>query len=343
MKPISVAVVGVGYWGPNLIRNIALYPATTLSWVCDLSQQKAAAAADAWGNVRIATSIDEVLADDSVDAVAVATPAGTHFDLAIRSLEAGKHVLVEKPLATTLGHGRAMVEAAESKGLVLMADHTFCYTGAVRKIRELIQTGQLGEVRYFDSVRINLGLVQNDVDVFWDLAPHDLSILDFVLPEDSRVTAVGAQGADPLGVGHACIGYLSLRLSGGGMAHVHLNWLSPAKIRTVIIGGSKKMLVWDDLRPTQRVSIYDSGVDLDRQLDETARRRVLVSYRTGAIVAPALEETEALTGVIEEFVAAIREHRQPITDGRAGLRVLGVLAAIDQSLAASGALIPVRS
>lgn len=341
MRPVGVAVVGAGYWGPNLVRNIAATDKTQLRWLCDLSRDKARAVLGTQTSVRATDNIDEVLDDPEVDAVAIATPPGTHSALALRCLTSGRHVLVEKPLAQNVDDGRRMVAEAEQRGLVLMCDHTFCYTAAVRKIREVVSGGDLGDILYFDSVRINLGLVQSDVDVFWDLAPHDLSILDYVLPTDARPIAVAAHSADPVGVGHACVGYMTMPLRNGGIAHAHLNWLSPTKIRTTIIGGSKRMLVWDDLRPGQKIAIYDTSVELG-DLDEDARRNRLVSYRTGNMLAPVLREEEALRLVVEEFADSIREGRSPATDGRAGLRVLETIGAIHRSLAAGGSMQPLE-
>jgi predicted dehydrogenase len=334
--------VGAGYWGPNLVRNFRALPAFDLAWVCDLSRERAEQAIGPRSTVRVTDALEDVLADPDIDAVAVATPAGTHTEVVLACLDAGKHVLVEKPLAASVAEGEKLVAAAEQKGLVLMCDHTYCYTPAVRKVRELTLRGELGDLQYFDSVRINLGLVQRDIDVFWDLAPHDLSILDVVLPDGCVPEAVAAQGIDPIGAGHACVGYLTLRLSGGGIAHIHVNWLSPTKVRTTILGGSKRIVVWDDLNPTQRVSVYDKGVYLNGSADSQTRREALVSYRTGDMVAPALSEVEALHGVLSEFAAAIREGRPPLTDGNAGLRVLKILEAVPRSVARDGAAVPVR-
>src|SRR6185437_3291998 len=220
----------------------------------------------------------------------------------------------------------SMVRAAEDADRVLMIDHTYCYTPAVQYIRKAVAEGVLGDILYVDSVRINLGLVQPDVDVFWDLAPHDLSILDFVLPTGLRPTSVSATGSDPLGAGKTCVGYLSMPLPGGAMAHVNVNWLSPTKIRQMVLGGSRRTLVWDDLNPQQRISIHDRGVDLATQAQDAARQRVAatVSYRMGDIVVPALPEKEALSSMATEFAQAINEERPPLTDGAAGLRVLSV-------------------
>jgi predicted dehydrogenase len=337
---LGVAVIGAGYWGPNLIRNFRAGDEWDLVAVCDLDVERAQQVLGNRSGVAVTDSLDAVLAMDEVDAVAIATPARTHRHIAEAALRAGKHVLVEKPLADSVEHGRAMVELAAEQDLVLMTDHTFCYTPVVQKIRDLVAEGALGEILFVDSVRINLGLVQPDVDVFWDLAPHDLSILDFILPGGLRPTGVAAQGADPLGAGKPCVGYLTLPLPGGAMAHVHVNWLSPTKIRQMVIGGSQRTLVWDDLNPQQRLSVYDRGVDLVQQsVDSADRRTASISYRLGDTWAPALPEYEALGQMVREFAGSIREGRTPVTDGAAGLRVLSVLEAAATSLRARGALV----
>ena len=224
-----------------------------------------------------------------------------------------------------------------------MCDHTYCYTPAVMKLRQLIHAGEIGDILYVDSVRINLGLVQRDIDVFWDLAPHDLSILDFILPDGYRPIAVSAHGADPMRVGQACVGYLTLPLTRGAIAHAHVNWLSPTKIRTTIVGGSRRTIVWDDLHPTQRLSLYDRGVEVNDPGENDARRERLVAYRIGDMVAPALTEGEALAGVMAEFAGAIRENRAPLTDGDAGRRILQILEAASASTAAYGATVPLAT
>ncbi len=275
--------------------------------------------------------LDDVLVDPLVEGVAIATPAGTHYDIAMAALRAGKHVLVEKPLAATAAQGKAIVELAATSGLVAMCDHTYCYTPAVQRIREFIKSGTLGQLLYVDSVRINLGLVQRDIDVLWDLAPHDLSILDFILPPEWAPTAVAAHTADPLRTGKACVGYLTLALGDGALAHIHVNWLSPTKIRTMVIGGSQRTLVWDDLNPSQRLSVFNRGVDIEAHVDEERKREIFVSYRLGDMIAPSLSETEALQGAVTEFVSCIREGRIPATDARAGVRVLEILDAARRS------------
>jgi predicted dehydrogenase len=341
---MRTALIGAGYWGSNLARNLAATDVTELVWVVDPDLARAERLARPTG-AATAANVDEILRDDNVEAVAIATPAATHHELTMAALRAGKHVLVEKPIASSYEQGAEMVAEAEARGLTLMVDHTFCYTPVVQRIRELVRDGVLGDLLFIDSVRINLGLVQPDVDVLWDLAPHDLSILDYVLPEGLRPLAVAAHGADPIGAGKACIAYLSLTLPDGAIAHAHVNWLSPTKVRTTVIGGSKRMLMWDDLSLGQRLTVFDRGVDLIADaslLDAEERRAAMVSYRSGDMIAPALPEREALTGVVAEFAACIRERRPPATDGHAGLRVLDLLDAASRSMAFHGATVPLR-
>jgi predicted dehydrogenase len=343
VSSIGVAVVGAGYWGPHLLRNAQQVPDFQVRWLCDLDEERARAVLGPYSTVRPTTSFAEVIKDPEVGAVVLATPAATHYDLARMALEAGKHVMVEKPLTSSLPEGRKLVELADEVGRVLMCDHTLCYTPAVQRIRGLVHAGEIGDVQFVDSVRINLGLVQPDVDVVWDLAPHDLSVLDFMLPDGVRPVALAAHGADPIGAGRTCVAYLSLWLSNGAIAHVHLNWLSPTKIRTTVIGGSRRTIVWDDVNPAKRLAIYDRGVDRvpSDQLEFSERTQVRISYRVGDIFVPALPEREALRGVMEEFCAAMRDNRAPLTDGRAGLRVLALLTAAEESLRLGGATIPV--
>lgn len=340
-QPIGVAVIGAGYWGPNLVRNFMSNGSFRLRWLCDLDLSRARSVLGGYSTVDATDDLSAVLADDRVQAVAIATPAGTHLDVALAALRAGKHVLVEKPLAASHADGARLVEEADRAGLTLMCDHTYCYTPAVLRIREMLHSGELGELHYLDSVRINLGLVQRDIDVVWDLAPHDLAILDFVLPPGITPVAVAAHGADGIGAGRACVAYLTLRLNTGAIAHVHVNWLSPVKIRTTIIGGSKRTLVWDDLNPGQRLALFDRGVDVATpdELAAEQRRDMLVSYRSGDMVAPALTEREALRTMVDEYARAIRTGTPALTDGRSGLRVLAILEAATRSLAEGGAMI----
>lgn len=333
---LKVAVIGAGYWGPNLARNFAMSTEWELVAICDMDLERAQALAYKTGEPAVVGSVEELLRSYDVDAVAIATPARTHHPIAMQAIAAGKHVLVEKPLADKTSLGRQMVDAAVEAGTILMADHTYCYTPAVLKIRELLAAGELGEILYIDSTRINLGLVQPDVDVFWDLAPHDLSILDFILPGGLKPLSVTAQGADPLGAGKSCIGYLSMPLENGALAHVNVNWLSPTKIRQMVIGGSRKTLVWDDLNPQQRLSIFDRGVDLDRQemirTDSENRKGATISYRLGDTWSPALSEFEPLGLMVSQFAKSIRNSEASPTDGESALRVLKVLEDASASL-----------
>jgi predicted dehydrogenase len=331
-EPLGVAVVGAGYWGPNLVRNVLASPEFRLRWVCDVDVDRARRVAGRFSDTLVTDTLEDVLTDSQTDAVIVATPVATHFPIAAAALRAGKHVLVEKPLAASYDDAAILVAMAIERGLVLMCDHTYCYTPAVRKMRDIIASGTLGDVQYLDSVRINLGLVQRDVDVIWDLAPHDLSIMDFVFPAEVRPISVAAHGADPIGAGRACLAY------------IHVNWLSPVKIRTMLIGGSRRILLWDDLNPVTRIALFDRGVDLraTTELDGDQRRDALVSYRAGDMVAPALVEREALGEVVSEFAAAIREGRPALTDGMSGLRVLDILEAASRSLECGGAPVALR-
>lgn len=282
MRETGIAVVGAGYWGPNLVRNFVADEGCTVRWVCDLDGDSAARLAGKFGIERSTLRLEDVLADDEVSGVAIATPVGTHAAIAAACFDAGKDVLIEKPLAHSLEAGIQLVKHAESVGSMLMVDHTFCYTSSVQHISEQIRGGALGSVQYYDSVRINLGLVQSDVDVMWDLGPHDFSIIDYIMPDDVVPVSVAAQGSDPLGVGHACVAYITVHLSNGAIAHMHLNWLSPVKIRSILIGGSNKMLVWDDINPAQRLAIYDAGADLS-DASTPDRVKALVANRKSTL------------------------------------------------------------
>ncbi len=341
---IGLAIVGAGYWGPNLVRTAMATPAFRLDWLCDIQVERARAVLGPYASVRATDSYDAVLSDPAVAAVAIATPAATHFDLVRSALEAGKHILVEKPLTPSVAEGEKLAALALRSGLVLMCDHTYCYTPAVQRIRELIRSGEIGDLQFIDSVRINLGLVQPDVDVLWDLAPHDLSIMDFVLPENVTPVGVAAHVGDPIGAGRACLAYLSVWLSNGALAHVHVNWLSPTKIRTTVFGGSRRTIVWDDTNPAGRLAVHDRGVDTlpAGAVPQDERRQALISYRTGDTLIPALPEREALLSVMAEFSAAIGGRRHPLTDAQAGLRVLKLLEAASRSVELGGACIPLN-
>lgn len=331
---IKVGVVGAGYWGPNLIRNFMSSPKTSVKYVCDTDPEKLERALRPYPGVKRSTSLGEVLADAEVDAVAVATPVTTHYPIAKACLESGKHVLVEKPFTSSYLQAKELVELARSSGLQVMCDYTFCYTGAVRKIKEILDSGELGDILYYDSIRINLGLFQSDVNVIWDLAAHDLSIIDFLLSD--RPLQVSAHGVAHARNNIESIAYVTLIYPKDFLAHFHVNWLSPVKIRKTIIGGSQKMLEWNDLVPAEKIKIYDKGIDLSA-VGEEAQKKLQVSYRSGDIFSPRIESVEALSLMVGEFADSIVEKRPALTDGMMALRVLKILEAAERSIKADGA------
>jgi predicted dehydrogenase len=335
--PITVGVIGCGYWGPNLLRNFAENDAAQLTWMSDLDMKRLDTVSRRYPAARTTQDCRQLFADPHLDAVVIATPVATHYRFARAALEAGKHVLVEKPFTSTTREAEALIELAERRGLTLMVDHTFIYTGAVRKVKEVVESGELGDLLYFDSVRINLGLFQRDINVVWDLAPHDLSIMDFIIGRDPvAVTATGSCHIEP---GIENIAYVMFRFSDQFIAHFHFNWLAPVKIRRALIAGSRKMIVYDDIEPTEKIRIYDKGVTANRiedEADKEAAYRTLVSYRTGDVWVPKLDSTEALRYVCSEFLDAIRNRRPPLTDGHAGLRVVRLLEAAEQSIREGG-------
>src|ERR1700730_4759162 len=279
-ESVGIGLVGAGYWGRNLARNFLDSPSTELLCVCAGDPAAAARVVGRRSEVRITSELDKLLADDEIEGVAVVTPPGTHLEVGLACLRAGKHVLMGKPLATTTADGERLVATAAEMGLNLMCDHTFCYTPHVRRIRELMHSGELGELQYIDSTRVNLGLVQSEVDVLWDLAPHDLSIMDFILPPGLVPVQISAHGADPIKVGQWCVGHLTMPLSNGALAHVHVNWLSPTKIRQMVIACSGRMVVWNALLPGRRLTTFDSGIDVTHVEGEERTRR-MVAYRLG--------------------------------------------------------------
>ena len=328
---IRAAVIGYGYWGPNLVRNLAEVPGCEIAGVADLRPERLALVRKRFPGVHGTADAAELIDDPRIDAILIATPLSTHYDLAFRALRAGKHVLVEKPLAASSDQAARLIDEAESKRLVLMVDHTFTYTSAVEKIRELVVNDGLGTLYYYDSVRVNLGLFQSDVNVVWDLAVHDLSIMDYVLPSKPRT--VSATGMSHIG-SHANIAYLTLNFDQSLIAHVHVNWLAPVKIRQTLIGGSRKMIVYDDVEPSEKLKIYDKGVDVVDS--EQLVHQALVSYRLGDVWAPRLDITEALQTELRHFLHCIESHDTPRTDGRSGLRVIKILEAACQSMSADG-------
>jgi predicted dehydrogenase len=329
---INVGVIGCGYWGPKLIRNFSEIPGSDVVAVCDTNPEHLSPSLLRHHAVCATTRADELIAMPEVTAVAIATPVSTHFDLAMRALNAGKHVLVEKPLTTSSEQGQRLIDEAARRNLVLMVDHTFVYTGAVRAIRQLLDDGDVGDILYYDSVRINLGSFRHDVNVLWDLAAHDLSIMDFLLRQ--HPSAVSATGASHVPGRTEDVGYLTLFFENSLIAHVHANWLAPVKIRHTVIGGSRQMIVYDDLEPADKVKVYDRGIVLDDDPAEVDRLRI--GYRTGDMRAPLIDATEALRTEALHFVRCITHGERPITDGAAGLRVVQVLEAATRSMAERG-------
>lgn len=335
MTATTVGVIGCGYWGPNLLRNFAENESAELRWICDGDPSRLAAMGRRYPAAQTTTDYRQLLADPKLDSIAVVTPVATHFEIAKAALEAGKHVLVEKPLTATAREAEELNNIAERTQRTLMVDHTFVYTGAVRKMKEIVASGELGELLYFDSVRINLGLFQKDINVLWDLAPHDLSIMDYLI--DRQPDGLSAIGSCHIERGIENIAYLIMHFAGDFIAHFHFNWLAPVKIRRTMIAGSSKMILYDDIEPTEKVRIYDKGVTTNRVgPDREADYQTLVSYRTGDVWAPKLDSTEALRHVVAEFLNSIRENRRPLTDGQAGLRVVRLLEAAQQSIKNGG-------
>lgn len=330
---VRMGVIGYGYWGPNIVRNLhALEPCQVVS-VCDRSAAALKRASRAYPGVQMTTDVNDVLRAPDIDAVAVITPVWTHFELAKAALENGKHVFVEKPFTSSVRQAEELIELAERRNLKIMVDHTFLFGGAVRKIQELVSGGALGPLYYFDSTRVNLGLFQHDVSVVWDLAPHDLSVMDYVIAEQPEaVVATGGKHKNHL----ADMAFITVYFPGNIVAHINVNWLSPVKVRTTLIGGRDKMLVWNDLEADEKIKVYDKGVDI------TQRESVydlLVSYRSGDVWAPKVDQTEALKVELGYFLGCILEDSTPFNDGKAGLRVVRLLEAADRSLESRGALV----
>ena len=329
---MHLGIIGYGYWGPNLLRNFAECADVAVRACADLRPERRALVQQRYPAVAVTANADDVLTDPAIDAVVIATPVSTHYALAKTALAHGKHVLVEKPITRSAAEAEDLIALAQRNGCVLMVDHTFVDTGAVRKMKEIVDAGELGELHYLDAVRVNLGLFQHDIDVLWDLAPHDLSILTHLVPESPH--AVSAVGADHTGSGFADVAYMTLHYPNNFIAHLHVNWLSPVKIRQMLIGGSRRMLVYNDMEPSEKVRVYDRGIRI------TTRESVyqtLVDYRTGDMWAPKVEFREALAVECEHFVACVRGKTAPWTGGDAGLQVVRLLEAASRSLAAGGA------
>jgi predicted dehydrogenase len=335
---IKVGVIGHGYWGPNLVRNFMAAPGSAVARVCDLREERLTPLQKFYPGIKTCSNPLDMINDPQIDAVVIATPVSSHFDLAMAALKAGKHVLVEKPLAATSAHACQLINEAAARKLVLLVDHTFVYTDAVRKIRELISSGQLGEIYYYDAVRVNLGLFQHDVNVIWDLAIHDLSIMDYVLPE--KPVAISTTGISHIPGQPENVAYITLFFAGAQIAHVHVNWLTPVKVRHTLIGGSEKMILYDDLEPSEKLKVYDKGINVTPRPEEVYK--MLVSYRLGDMYAPRLDNTEALQTEALHFIDCIENNRQPDTDGAAGLRMVQMIEAAEMSLRDRGRLIELQ-
>ncbi len=334
---IGIGVIGYGYWGPNLVRNFMEAPGSTVRMVCDLRPARLAEVANRYPSVKTTQNYSDLLNDKSVDAIAIATPVSSHFDLAMQAIKAGKHVLVEKPLTQTAAQAEQLIEEASSRKRVLMVDHTFVYTGAVRKIREMVADNSLGQIYYYDSVRVNLGLFQHDVNVIWDLAVHDLSILNYVLPSTPK--AVSATGISHVQGQPENVAYITLFFADSQIAHLHVNWLAPVKVRRTLIGGSEKMIVYDDLEPSEKIKIYDKGITVSHSAETVYE--LLVSYRSGDMWAPKLDNIEALRAEAIHFTECIEKNTEPETSGEAGLRIVRMLEAAEKSLRGRGQLVEI--
>ncbi len=335
---INIGVIGYGYWGPNLVRNFASRLDCRVSAVCDQRSSRLAECQRLYPSVTPCEDLDEFFNLKDLDAVVIATPVSSHYELAMRAFEHGKHVLVEKPLASDSGQARRMVDEANRRSLVLMVDHTFIYTGAVRKIKDMVVSGELGQVYYYDSTRVNLGLFQHDVNVLWDLAVHDLSILHYLL--GAKPTAVSATGSSHVSGGPEDIGYLTIYFENNLLAHINVNWLAPVKIRSTLIGGDRKMIVYDDLEPSEKVKIFDKGIEVNN--DPEHIYKLLIEYRMGDMWAPKLDTTEALALEAEHFIACINGKQSPQTSGEDGLRIVQLLEAASQSLQQQGIPVEVK-
>lgn len=336
---MNIGVIGYGYWGPNLVRNFADLGRCRVAAVADLDPAKLAVARRRLPAVHTTTDFDELLNDPSIDAIVIATPVRTHFDLALAALRAGKHVWIEKPMTETSIQARRLIAEADRRNLTLQVDHTFLYTGAVRKMGEIIASGDLGRVLYYDSTRVNLGLFQHDVNVISDLAVHDFSILDYLLKD--HPAAVTASGISHYPGAPENLAHVTLFYDSGAIAHTGVNWLAPVKVRQVLVGGSRKMICYDDLQPTEKVKVYDTGVNFTTDPHKIQQMRV--GYRTGDMWAPNVDGPEALRTACEHFLDCIDTRKRPITDGRLGLRMVEIIEAASASMRQRGKTVKIHA
>lgn len=334
---MKAAVIGLGYWGPNLVRNFLGVEGICGVIGCDKDAKRLENIKRKFPEAETSDSFEAILRRDDVEIVAVATPVSTHFKFAKAALEAGKHCWIEKPFTATVAEAETLINLAEQRRLKIMVDHTFIYTGAVRKMKELMDKGVIGDLYYFDSVRVNLGLFQHDVNVVWDLAPHDLSIMDYLI--ERRPVSVSAVGSCHVGNGLENIAYLTVNFDNDIIAHFHVNWLAPVKIRTVLIGGTKSMILYDDMQTSEKVKVYDKGIEVKTK---EGVYETLVQYRTGDMYAPKLDQTEALAIATNHFVECIKHDKTPITDGVSGLNVVRILEASERSIKQRGKIIPLH-
>ena len=330
---LNIGVIGYGYWGPNIVRNFNGIDSARVVSLCDLNDGVLGKAKKLYPALSTTTDPSDVLSSKDIDAVAIITPVFAHFDLAKKALENGKHVFVEKPFTSTVAQAEELVELADKKNLKIMVDHTFLFTGAVRRIKEFVEEGALGKLYYYDSMRVNLGLFQHDVNVVWDLAPHDFAIMDYVIPE--KPLALSATGEIHYN-GFEDIAYVTVYCENNVIAHFNVNWLSPVKVRMTLIGGDKKMLVWNDLEADEKLKVYDKGVDIKTRENVYD---LLVSYRSGDAWIPRVQQIEALKAEAEYFVDCVENNKTPMNDGLAGLRVVKMLEAANESIKAKGRLI----
>jgi len=331
---IRMGVIGYGYWGPNILRVFNTVEGSKVIAVCDIKQDALKRVRKIYPEVRVTTDPEELLSSVDIDAVAVITPVFSHYELAKKALLLGKHVFVEKPFTYTVAQAEELIELAEKNHLKIMVDHTFLFTGAVRKIKQVIDDGTLGSLLYFDSMRVNLGLFQHDVNVVWDLAPHDLSIVDYLIEE--KPTAVVATGEAHFNHGMEDVAYITLYFPKHLIAHINVNWLSPVKVRTTLIGGKKKMLVWNDLDPDEKIKIYDKGIEVETK---EGVYDLLLSYRSGDMWAPKVDQVEALRLEAEHFLDCVAKDKVPINDGNSGLRVVKILEAANKSIKNRGEMV----
>jgi predicted dehydrogenase len=332
---LNIGVIGYGYWGPNIVRNFNGIDSAQVVAVCDKDPNTLQRLKKIYPNIKTVSDCDEVTSSKCIDAVAVVTPVSTHYELAKKALKNGKHVFVEKPFTATVAQAEDLINLADRKNLKVMVDHTFIFTGAVRKIKQIIKDKVLGNLYYYDSTRVNLGLFQHDINVIWDLAPHDFSIMDYVI--DEKPVAIIASGTTHIN-GFEDIAYVTVHFNNNMIAHFNINWLSPVKVRTTLIGGEKKMLVWNDVSADEKIKVYDKGVEIKNR---EGIYRLLVSYRSGDMWAPKVEQNEALSLEAKYFIDCIINDEIPINDGHAGLRVVKILDACNRSLKNNGEMVTI--